>query len=63
MTTYNHVFSVAFSIPGSTHPEGEDVTPERLKAALLKRIADLDAHDEWLEAVGGPDDTYEEDPS
>lgn len=58
--TYNHAFAVAFSVGGSTSEDGSDVTPAQLKAALLKRVADLDAHDEWREAVGAPGDTYEE---
>lgn len=59
MTTYNHMFTVAFSVE-TTHTGAEDdrVPAEELKAALLSRIADLDTHHEWHEATGAPDDTY-----
>ena len=57
MTTYNHLFDVAFSLE-SDDCDAEDVTPAMLRAALLKRIEDLDAADEWLHACGLCD-TYE----
>lgn len=70
MPRYNHAFDIAFSVI-SDDPGGDDVTPAMLKEALLKRIADLDASydpanpsdkgGEWLEAVGVPFDTYEEE--
>ena len=56
---YNHAYDVAFSLV-SNDPEGKDVTPAMLRAALLRRVADLDANDQWEEAVGAPFDTYEE---
>ncbi len=56
---YNHAYDVAFSLV-SNNPEGKDVTPAMLRAALLRRVADLDANDQWEEAVGAPFDTYEE---
>ncbi len=59
--TYNHAFTIAFEVPGSTTTDGEDVTPEQMVAALLKRIADLMANGEMLEAVGAPFDTHKED--
>ena len=46
---YSHMYDVAFEII-SNHPEGEDVTPEMLKKALISRITDLDKHNEWIEA-------------
>lgn len=58
---YDHAFTIGFSLR-SPHPKGDDVTPAMLKAALLKRIADLDATPEgaeWIEAAGPPYDTYE----
>lgn len=61
--SYNHAYTIGFEVSGSEDPDGEDVTPARLREALLKRIADLDATPEgkeWLEAVGAPYDTYEE---
>ena len=57
MTTYNHLFDVAFSLE-SGDCDAEDVTPAMLRAALLKRIEDLDAAGEWLHACGLCD-TYE----
>jgi hypothetical protein len=63
--TYNHAYSVAFAVSGSTSETGKDVTPAMLKAALLKRISDLDnTHEqsEWLEACDCPWDSYEEEP-
>ena len=60
MSRYNHAYDMAFSLV-SNDPEGLDVTPAMLRAALLRRIADLDANDQWEEAVGAPFDTYEED--
>lgn len=59
--TYNHAFTIAFEVGGSTNKDGEDVSAEQMVAALRKRIADLMANGEMLEAVGGPNDTYAED--
>ena len=59
--TYNHAFTIAFSVPGSKCPDGEDVTAEQMAAALQLRIKDLMANDEMLEAVGAPFDTFKED--
>lgn len=59
MTTYSHMFTIAFSVE-TPHTGAEDdrVPAEDIKQALLKRIQDLDAHAEWHEATGAPDDTY-----
>jgi len=46
---YSHMYDVAFEVI-SNHPEGEDVTPEMIKKALISRITDLDKHNEWIEA-------------
>lgn len=63
MTTYNHLFAVAFSVSGSTHPKGEDVTPGQFRAAVMRRLGQLsDSSDEWFEAVGEPEDTFVEEP-
>ena len=59
--TYNHAFCIGFEVAGSTHPEGEDVTPAQLREALLRRVRELGFSDEWLEACGAPFDTYEEE--
>lgn len=58
MTKYNHAFDIAFSLE-SDDPDAKDVTPAMFKAALLERIAQLDASNEWEEACGAPFDTYE----
>lgn len=56
MTTYNHMFTVAFTVV--TKNDGESVTAEELRAGLLQRIEELDFSEMWEEAVGLPDDTY-----
>ena len=63
MAQYNHAYTIAFSVI-SNDPDGKDVTPAMLKAALLRRIAALDAAStpewsEWIEACECPYDTYE----
>ena len=72
MPHFNHAFTIAFEVISDCE-DASDVTPEMLKNALLKRIADLDAScfvpgvpslghgGEWFEAVGAPFDTHEED--
>jgi hypothetical protein len=60
MKTYNHAYTLAFSVSNSTHPEGEDVTQTQLAIAILRRVADLVNNNEMVEAVGLPFDTYEE---
>jgi len=62
MKTYNHAYTLGFSLGGSTDPDGEDVTPDQLKAALERRMAELAEHDAWKESIGCPFDTYEEQP-
>jgi hypothetical protein len=58
--TYNHMFTVAFTVAKSPDETGEQVPPDSLRAGLLKRIADLDANNEWEEACGKACDTYED---
>lgn len=60
MSTYNHVYSIAFELPGSIHPSGDDVSQDDLAIAILRRLANLVENNELIEAVGYPDDTYEE---
>lgn len=63
MTRYNHAYDVAFSLV-SNDPEGRDVTPAMFRAALLRRVGQLDAEEAfggWEQACGAPYDTYEED--
>jgi hypothetical protein len=52
MPRFNHQCSIGFTVL-SDNEDGEDFTPEMLRAALLQRIADLDraGADEWREAV------------
>lgn len=60
MPRYNHAYDIGFSLT-SNHERGDDVTPEMFREALVQRMKDLDAHDEWGEAIGCPFDTYCED--
>jgi hypothetical protein len=55
--TYSHVYTLAFTVNGSTSKTGEDVTSQQIQAAVQKRISDLIANDELLEAVGVADST------
>ena len=58
-TTYNHAYTFGFEVPGSTDASGDDVSPEQLRIAIMRRIASIpDA--EMLEACGAPYDTMEE---
>ena len=67
MPHFNHAFTIAFEV-NSIREDASDVTPQMLKNALIKRMADLDASYvpgkgrgwEWHEAVGEPFDTHEE---
>lgn len=58
---YNHACTLAFEVV-SGDPEGEDITIDMLKAALARRMRDLDTSQpggaEWVEAVLPPYDTY-----
>jgi hypothetical protein len=56
MTKFNHMYDIAFTVISNTE-DGSDVTPAMLRAALLKRAAEL-AEDEFIEACGLCD-TYE----
>lgn len=58
--TYNHAFTLGFQIPGSSTDDGSDLTAEQVSAAITKRVADLMANNELLEAVGGPFDSFTE---
>lgn len=63
MARYNHAYDIAFSVV-SNDPEGRDVTPAMFRAALLKRVSELDAEERfggWEQACGAPFDTYQED--
>ena len=56
---YNHAVALAFEVI-SEDPDGEDFTPAMLKEALLQRMVNLDIGNEWVEAIGAPYYTYEE---
>ncbi len=58
--TYNHAYTVGFSVSGSKDETGKDVTQQQMAIALLRRIADLLENNEMYESVGLPFDTYEE---
>lgn len=61
MNTYNHIFSLGFSVSGSVHPKGEDVTPAQFRAGVDKRLKQLGLDEkEWSEAVGPAEDSYVE---
>jgi hypothetical protein len=47
---YSHAVDIAFEVI-SNDEQGEDVTPDMLRAALKKRIENLDETNTWLEAV------------
>lgn len=59
--TYNHAFSLAYSVQHSTHPQGEDVTVEQHVRAITTRLQELFDNNELLEAVGVPEETYIEE--
>jgi hypothetical protein len=56
MPKFNHMYDIAFTVISNTE-DGSDVTPAMLRAALLRRAAEL-AEDEFIEACGLCD-TYE----
>lgn len=58
---YNSVCMIAFTL----HHDEEDpfLTPlTQVRAALMRRIIDIDEHEEWGEAVGF-EDTVENQPA
>jgi len=61
-TIYNHAFTLAFSVTGSKHETGEDITPEQYVQALEQRISEVSKANQWEEAVGMPFDSFEELP-
>ena len=62
MSRYNHMYTIAFSVENESE-DGEATTADEIRAGLERRIADLDSSGdlEWHAAVGGPEDTFEED--
>jgi len=76
MTTYTHdydiVFSIVFSVKGSTDCYAKDVTPDRMRESLIERISNLQdqewegvcellgSYDERIYTdVGGPEEAKE----
>ena len=55
---YSHMFCIAYTVL-SDHKEGEDITPEQHAAAIRARVDQCLKHDEMIEAVGCPVDTYD----
>lgn len=55
--TYNHAFTIAFEVAGSTTEDGSDLTPAHIRTAIANRLANI-PDDELLEAVGAPFDSY-----
>lgn len=60
MPKFDYAFDIAFSVL-SDEPEGKDVTPAMFRAALLRRIIELDETNTWEEACGVPYDAAEID--
>lgn len=50
--TYNHAYTIAFSVSGSRCEDGEDVTAQQMADALKLRVDDLMAKGHLLHAVG-----------
>jgi hypothetical protein len=57
--TYNHAYTFAFEVRGSTDEEGEDIKGAQLRAAIVSRLSKL-SDEELCEACGAPYDTFEE---
>jgi|LakMenEpi03Aug12_release.lakeMendotaPanAssembly.Ray.scaffolds.fasta_scaffold1536576_2 hypothetical protein len=60
--TYNSVFALAFSIDHATK-DGSDITADQFRAAVLRRLDDLglQSDDDWHNALGQPEDTYDKE--
>ena len=56
MAKFSHLFAIGFSIV-SDEEDGSDVTPEMFRDALVKRVRELEQYNEWLEALGPPEET------
>ncbi len=57
--TYDNAFTIAFTIQGCRDPEGDTVTPQEFREAILLRLASIDDQ-ELIEAIGGSYDSVEE---
>ena len=58
MKRYNHMYSLAFSVVNNSE-DGERTTPAEVRRAIFMRLAAM-TDGEVLEAIGYPEDTYEE---
>tara|TARA_Y100000015_G_scaffold35219_1_gene35821 strand:+ start:841 stop:1071 length:231 start_codon:yes stop_codon:yes gene_type:complete len=58
--TYDNAFTIAFSIKGCRDSEGETITPQEFREAILYRLASID-DEELIEAIGGAFDSMEEE--
>ena len=60
--TYNHLYAITFTMDQSEDPEGklENVAPSDIRKAIMERLWNL-KDDELVEAIGAPEDTYEEE--
>jgi hypothetical protein len=56
--TYNHAYTIAFSVSGSRCEDGEDVTAQQMADALKLRVDDLIAKGHLLHAVGSAYDSF-----
>lgn len=61
MTTYNHAFTIAFAVPASKDKEGNDITAEQFRAAIMKHVDALVATGQLESAIGAPFDSFEEE--
>lgn len=66
MTTWNHAYTLAFSVPNCRDEDSEYTVVnerDRVIAALLRRVAEIIDHhpDELAEALGRAFDTYQEE--
>jgi hypothetical protein len=59
MKTYNHMFTVAFTVKSPN--DGGSVTESEILAGIQSRLDDLRLSGEAIEAVGLPDDTFIEE--
>ena len=56
MAKFSHLFAIGFNVV-SDREDADDVTPEMFRAALLQRVRELEQFNEWLEALGPPEET------
>ena len=59
-TTWNHAFTLAFAIGGSTTEDGSDITDEQIKTAIMERVNELCNEGALQDHLDFPFDSYEE---